>query len=143
MLTPGRICGVLPAYFLLKGLARLGKRRAFYALLTRSDPFGWRNMLREGATTCFEVWGKEQKWNTSLCHPWASGPVSLIIEELAGFHPDPEAENGFRFEPGDPGFLRDFLLTIPFRGYQYRIAAGAEGVLKLERMSNNADSKNE
>lgn len=25
-------------------------------------------MLREGATTTFEGWGKETKWNTSLFH---------------------------------------------------------------------------
>ncbi len=143
VLTPGRVCGVMPAYFLLKGLSRMGKLRTLYRLLTRSDSFGWRNMLREGATTCFEVWGKDQKWNTSLCHPWASSPISLIIEELAGFHPDPEAENGFRFEPRCPELLHDFLLTVPFRGKQYRIKASDDGTLKLERMCSNADPKNE
>ncbi len=25
-------------------------------------------MLRESATTTFEAWGKEKKWNTSLFH---------------------------------------------------------------------------
>ncbi|MBQ6364798.1 MAG: family 78 glycoside hydrolase catalytic domain [Oscillospiraceae bacterium] len=141
VLDPGRICGVMPAYFLLKSLARLGKRRTLYRLLTRSDPYGWRNMLREGATACFEAWGKEQKWNTSLCHPWASGPVSLIIEELAGFHPDPDTESGFRFEP-DPvcsAILQDFHLKVPFRGNQYRITKNRNGVLDIERMCTNAD----
>ena len=28
----------------------------------------WQRMLREGATTTFEGWGKETKWNTSLFH---------------------------------------------------------------------------
>ncbi len=28
----------------------------------------WKRMLREGATTTFEGWGKETKWNTSLFH---------------------------------------------------------------------------
>ena len=131
----------MPAYFLLKSLARLGKRRTLYRLLTRSDPYGWRNMLREGATACFEAWGKDQKWNTSLCHPWASGPVSLIIEELAGFHPDPDTESGFRFEP-DPvcsEILQDFHLKVPFRGDQYNIAKNRNGVLDIERMCMNAD----
>ena len=35
-------------------------------------------MLDEGATTCYEAWGKEQKWNTSLFHPWASAPAILL-----------------------------------------------------------------
>ena len=32
------------------------------------NPNAWLNMLAEGATTTFETWGKEQKWNTSLFH---------------------------------------------------------------------------
>ena len=32
------------------------------------NPNAWLNMLSEGATTTFETWGKEQKWNTSLFH---------------------------------------------------------------------------
>ena len=28
----------------------------------------WKRMLREGATTTFEGWGKDTKWNTSLFH---------------------------------------------------------------------------
>ena len=28
----------------------------------------WKRMLKENATTAFEGWGKETKWNTSLFH---------------------------------------------------------------------------
>ena len=28
----------------------------------------WKRMLREDATTTFEGWGKDTKWNTSLFH---------------------------------------------------------------------------
>lgn len=28
----------------------------------------WLRMLREGATTTFEAWGRDSKWNTSLFH---------------------------------------------------------------------------
>ena len=28
----------------------------------------WLRMLKEGATTTFEGWGKDTKWNTSLFH---------------------------------------------------------------------------
>ena len=121
LLTPGRVCGVLPMYFALRGLGRLGRHDALYRLLTRTDACGWRNMLREGATACFEVWGKEQKWNTSLCHPWASGAIPLLIEELAGLQPDPEAAEGFRFQPHLPDALHGFALQAPFRGRLLRV----------------------
>ena len=32
------------------------------------DDGAWLRMLREGATTTFEGWGKDCKWNTSLFH---------------------------------------------------------------------------
>lgn len=122
LLTPGRVCGVFPMYFALRGLGRLGKHDTLYRLLTREDQYGWRNMLREGATACFEAWGKDQKWNTSLCHPWASGAIPLIIEELAGLRPDPEAKDGFRFEPRLPEKLDGFSLQAPLRGRLLHVA---------------------
>jgi alpha-L-rhamnosidase len=78
-------------------------------------------MLRQGATTCYEAWGKEQKWNTSLCHPWASAPVSVIIEELGGMKLTPEADEGFVFRPHIPQEIRDFYLQVPLRGKIYEI----------------------
>lgn len=116
LLAPGRYCGPLPFYFALRGLARLGKWETLYRLLTRTDGYGWRNMLREGASCCFEAWGKDLKWNTSLCHPWASGAIPIIIEELAGLHPDPDAPGGLRVDPRLPEHLTDFRLKVPFRG---------------------------
>ena len=116
MLTPGRRCGIFPMYFALRGLARMGRYETLYRLLTREDDGGWRNMLREGATTCFEAWGKDQKWNTSLCHPWGSGAIPLMIEELAGIHPDPNALSGYRFCPRLPKQIEDFRLRVPLRG---------------------------
>lgn len=139
MLTPGRHCGVFPMYFALAALARGGKYETVYRLLTRDDGYGWRNMLREGATACFEVWGKEQKWNTSLCHPWASSPISLIIEELAGVKP---IAGGIRMEPHIPSAISEFDLTIPLRGDRYRIKL-TNDELSMERMNNNADTANE
>ena len=132
LLTPGRVCGVLPMYFALRGLGRLGKYDALYRLITREDQYGWRNMLAEDATTCFEVWGKDQKWNTSLCHPWASGAIPLVIEELAGLRPDPEAAEGFRFAPHLPEKLGGFILRAPFRGRLLRVEkAGSAGAPRL------------
>ena len=78
----GLSCGVYVSYFLLKSLAVQKRYDDVYDLLTNESEHGWMNMLKEGATTCFEVWGKEQKFNTSLCHPWATAPISIILEDL-------------------------------------------------------------
>lgn len=81
-------CGVQFSYFALKALANLGEYETELELITNESEHSWVNMLREGATTCFEAWGKDQKWNTSLCHPWASAPIIAIVEDLAPNHPD-------------------------------------------------------
>lgn len=101
-LEKGLKCGVFVSYFLLKGMARSGYKKEAYHLIINESEQGWVNMLREGATTCFEAWGKDQKWNTSLLHPWASAPIPLIIEDLTEV-------------------LECFTLTIPYQGKQYRI----------------------
>lgn len=75
-------CGVYMAYFVLKALCRMGYYEDAYKLIVSEDEHSWYNMVRECATTCFEAWGKEQKWNTSLCHPWASGPISVLAEDI-------------------------------------------------------------
>lgn len=80
----GLCCGVYMAYFVLKGLARIGEYQLMYDLMTGEGEHSWMNMVHEGATTCFEAWGKEQKWNTSLCHPWGSAPLLLTLEDIAG-----------------------------------------------------------
>ena len=79
----GLRCGVYMAYFLLMGLCRAGHYEDAYRLMTADS--AWYNMVREGATTCMEAWGKDQKDNTSFCHPWASAPVPLVIEEFLGY----------------------------------------------------------
>ena len=88
----GLCCGVYMAYFVLKALARCGEYDLMNDLLLSGDEHSWANMLKEGATTCWEAWGKDQKWNTSLCHPWASAPIIALIEDAAGITP---AEPGF------------------------------------------------
>lgn len=121
LLEKGLCCGVLVSYFYLKALARAGRFADEYRTLVNESEHGWVNMLREGATTCWEAWGKDQKWNTSLCHPWASAPVPVLIEDIAGFLPDPAQPEGFRFSPHVPQNLAAFSLRVPFRGRSYRI----------------------
>jgi len=80
----GLKCGVYMAYYLLKALARVGEYSLIYNLIVNENKNSWNTMIKEGATTCFEVWSKEQKKNTSLLHPWASAPIIIIIEDLLG-----------------------------------------------------------
>lgn len=82
IMSKGLCCGVQFSYFVLKALGKIGAYEEELALLMNDSEHSWVNMLREGATTCFEAWGKEQKWNTSLCHPWACAPIIILFEDL-------------------------------------------------------------
>lgn len=103
-------------------------------MMVNETEHGWVNMLREGATACFEAWGKEQKWNTSLCHPWASAPVPVLIEDIAGLVPDPDCVRGFRFEPHVPDEIRELEVRVFFRGTAYTVREEAGGVSKRAEM---------
>ncbi len=116
LVEKGFCCGVMTSYYLLKALARAGRYEAVYRLLANPGEHGWVHMLSEGATACFEAWGKDQKWNTSLCHPWASAPISILIEEIAGLRLCPEHPEGFAFAPHIPEEVEYFRLKVPFRG---------------------------
>lgn len=70
--------GVYMAYFALAALVENGERDKAIELML--DKNAWLNMIKEGATTTFEAWGKEQKWNTSLFHPWAVAPLIVFNE---------------------------------------------------------------
>lgn len=115
----GFSCGVMLSYYLLLALARRGRYESVYRLLLNDSDHGWCNMLREGATTCFEAWGKDQKWNTSLCHPWASAPVPVILEEIAGIHLSPEG--GCDFAPHIPKEVDYFHASVRVRGKMYTV----------------------
>ena len=126
-------CGVYMAYFVLKALARNGEYELMNELLFSEDEHSWGNMLREGATSCWEAWGRDQKWNTSLCHPWASAPIILLYEDVAGICP---AEPGFRRveqHPHAPAYLGDIALTIgTVRGPLKAKREGGQWTLTLE-----------
>ena len=103
--------GVYMAFFLLKALARAGRYDDAYRLMVSEGEHSWRNMLSEGATTLFEAWGKDQKWNTSLCHPWASAPVSVLVEDILGI--TPEVARGGTWKPRLPETVRSLRMTVP------------------------------
>ena len=112
----GFSCGVMLSYFVLRVFAERGQYDTVYELLVNEGEHGWVNMLREGATTCFEAWGKDQKWNTSLCHPWASAPVPILIEEIAGVHIDAAEKDGYYWTLHIPEKIREFRLCVPVKG---------------------------
>ena len=68
------------AYFALAALVTTGRRDVALELTTSPD--AWMNMISEGATTTYEAWGKDQKWNTSLFHPWATAPSIIFSDEV-------------------------------------------------------------
>lgn len=72
--------GVYMAYFALAALMRNGERKLAEELTL--DPGCWLNMLAEGATTTYEAWGRDQKWNTSLFHPWATAPLIVFADGI-------------------------------------------------------------
>ncbi len=72
--------GVYMAYFALAALVKQGERELAEKLAC--DDKCWLNMLREGATTTFEAWGKDQKKNTSLFHPWATAPLIVFSDKV-------------------------------------------------------------
>lgn len=81
----GLCCGVYTAYFLLMALLHMGEKELAYELIINKSQHSWYQMLQDGATTAFEAWGKDQKWNTSLCHAWASAPIPVLVELVKGW----------------------------------------------------------
>ena len=75
--------GVYTAYFALAALKLAGEHDLCLELAT--DDGAWLNMISEGATLTFEAWGKDQKWNTSLCHPWAVAPLIIFADGISPY----------------------------------------------------------
>lgn len=109
----GLNCGVYFANFVLKGLFRNGAAETGFNLLTSKGLHSWYNMLQKGATTTFEAWDPDLKWNTSFCHPWACCPITIISEELFGMTPAAPGWKKVRIFPRIPLRLQDARLKIP------------------------------
>ncbi|WP_168121246.1 family 78 glycoside hydrolase catalytic domain [Paenibacillus sp. HB172176] len=111
----GLACGVYMSYFVLKALAKAGEYELVYELITNNGENSWGNMLKEGATSCFEAWGKNQKWNTSLCHGWASAPIPVLIEDIIGLKPAQPGWLEKSLDPHLPAGMPSFELhlTVP------------------------------
>ncbi len=71
-------CGTYFSFYVLQALKQNGEIES--VLQKIKDEGAWLNMLKEGATTTYEAWGKEQKKNTSLCHPWSTCPILILYD---------------------------------------------------------------
>ncbi len=71
--------GTYMSYFTLAGLMKHGEEGLARELTL--DEGCWLNMIKEGGTTAFKAWGKEQKWNTSLFHPWSVAPLIIFAKD--------------------------------------------------------------
>lgn len=105
--------GVYMSYFTMKALARVGLYSDIWNMITSVGENSWYNMVREGNTACIEAWGKDKKWNTSLCHPWASAPVSVLIEDLVGISPREPGFKDISVHPHLPKSLAKLDMRVP------------------------------
>lgn len=122
----GMACGVSVAYWLLRGLLDAGEADLAWQQMVR-DPGTWPRMVREGATSCWEAWGAEVKWNTSFCHPWASAPVSVLAEGFLGVRPGRPGWREILVEPRLPRDVPAMRLRRPTPAGRLDIEIGREG----------------
>lgn len=80
MAKPAENSALFISFASLCGLARLGRKEEILAYIRH--PGRWLRMLEEGATTTFEAWGKDVKWNTSLFHLCYTYPVIFLTDWL-------------------------------------------------------------
>lgn len=138
-------CGVYFAYFVIRGLFGIGKKREALDLLLGTDEHSWYNMLKSGASTCMEAWGPDQKWNTSWCHPWSSSPIYFYTAEIMGIKRSEPGKLSFRISPIIIETLDYATLTLPLpqgtlkadfkkteRGYEYSVSAPSDVEISFE-----------
>jgi len=117
-------CGVYFAYFVMKALAKAGEHQAIIDLLTMKEDASYYNMISEGATTCFEAWGKDQKWNTSLCHAWASAPIPVLVEDIMGLKIDEPGLKKYHIEPHAAEALETYQFRAEIGGTLIKLSSG-------------------
>jgi alpha-L-rhamnosidase len=106
-------CGVYIAPFVIAACYEAGEPELAYDLITSKDEHSWHEMLKHGATTCMEAWGPDQKWNTSWCHPWSSGPIFLIAHDVMGLRPAEPGWEAIHFAPHIPASVDHAEMSLP------------------------------
>ncbi len=129
----GLNCGVYFAGFVIEACFKAGEPELAYELLTNTSERSWAEMLRHGATASMEVWGPDQKWNTSWLHTWGGSPVYLMTQHLMGLTPGEPGWERIRFAPQMSSEVERAEIRIPIpaghimaqyrRGRGFRITA--------------------
>ena len=134
-------------YFVLEGMAAAGHWNAATALLDRC----WGGMLRLGATTFWESFRAEwvdclkandpifagTQGQTSLCHPWSSGPTRWLSDHVLGVTPATPGFATVQITPSS-GLAKECRGTVPTpageihvvrdgRSIQVELPAGVRG----------------
>ena len=106
-------CGVYIASYVIEACFQNNAAQLGWELLTNDSDHSWKEMLRQGATTCTEVWQPEQKKNMSWCHPWSSSPIYLIAEHVLGIRPAEPGWTAIRVAPPSISGLPAMSLRVP------------------------------
>ena len=78
MEAPAERMAFFGTFAALVGLKRLGREDLIRRLM--KDEGRWLRMLREGADSTYEAWGRDAKWNTSLFHLCYTYPVLFLCD---------------------------------------------------------------
>lgn len=137
----GLSCGVYIASYVIEACFKEGNPELGWNLLMNDTEYSWKEMLRNGATACLEVWKPEMKVNMSWCHAWSSSPIYLIFEYVAGFKPAVPGWKKIEISPANISNLPDMSLmkTLPDGSsctvsikdgvYVYEIPKGVEYII--------------
>ena len=109
----GLNCGVYIASYVIEACFQNGAAQLGWELLTNDSAHSWKEMIRQGATACTEVWNPDQKKNMSWCHPWSSSPIYLITEHVLGIRPAAPGWNAIRVAPPMISGLPQLSLRVP------------------------------
>jgi alpha-L-rhamnosidase len=81
---------------------------------------GWGTMLENGATTCWEVWGRHMIVG-SLCHGWSAAPAMILPAYVLGVRPLTPGFRLFEVRPR-PGDLAWAEGTVPTPHGEIRVS---------------------
>jgi alpha-L-rhamnosidase len=109
--------GFIGTPLLFKLLTQLGYADLAYTIATQEDQPGWFYMLRNGATTTWEVWDAMAQVDHSRDHPAFGSIGAWYYQSLAGIQPDPEGP-GFKKIIIKPEVVGDLTWA---RAYYYSI----------------------
>lgn len=120
----------------------------------------WGGMLKLGATSVWEAFDETKSgdehlamygsaYGKSLCHAWGSGPILLLISEIAGIKPACIGSESFIAEP-KPGIFASFAATAPmgkgkvtlkYDNGTYTVESfGCDGILRLGEKDFNIEA---